>query len=44
MESTGAEVQAIIRYVKSAYGAEPEFLWARSPKNAVLRHRNGSKY
>lgn len=44
MGFTSAEVQAIIRHAKDTYGAEPEFLWAKSPKNAVLRHRNGGKW
>ena len=44
MGFAGAEIQELIRYAEDTYGAEPEFLWAKSPQNAVLRHRNGGKW
>lgn len=44
MGFTGTEIQEIIQYVEDTYGAGPEFLWARSPQNAVLRHRNGGRW
>lgn len=44
MGFTGVEIQRVIRYAEDTYGVEPEFLWAKSPQNAVLRHRNGGKW
>ena len=31
--------EAIYKYVKEQYGAEPEYLWKRDPNSAVFRHR-----
>ena len=33
--------EEIFEYVKKQYGTVPEYLWAQSPDNAVLRHKNG---
>ena len=37
-------INKVLRYVKKKYGTEPEFLWARFPNNAILRHKNSSKW
>mgnify|MGYP000340939465 FL=1 len=34
--------EEIFEYVKKQYGTMPEYLWAQSPDNAVLRHKNGN--
>ena len=36
--------EEIFEYVKKQYGTMPEYLWAQSPDNAVLRHKNGKWY
>lgn len=33
-----------VRYIKEQYGAEPEFLWAKTPGNAVFRHKGNNKW
>ncbi len=30
----------VVDYIREQYGAEPEFLWAKSPNNAAFRHTN----
>ena len=34
----------IITYVKNKYGDELEFLWEKSPKNAVVRRKSSKKW
>ena len=34
----------IIEYLKNKYGDELEFLWEKSPKNAVIRRKNSNKW
>lgn len=34
----------IFKYVKRQYGTIPEYLWEKSPDNAVLRHKNRKWY
>ena len=34
----------IITYVKNKYGDELEFLWEKSPKNAVIRRKSSNKW
>ena len=34
----------IITYVKNKYGDELEFLWEKSPKNAVVRRKSSNKW
>ena len=34
----------IIAYVKNKYGDELEFLWEKSPKNAVVRRKSSNKW
>ena len=34
----------VLDYIKSTYGGEPEFLWAKSPLNAALRHKGTKKW
>lgn len=36
--------RAVLRCIKETYGSEPEFLWAKSPGNAVFRHRENGKW
>lgn len=34
----------VIRYIEEQYGVEPEFLWAKTPGNAVFRHIRNRKW
>lgn len=34
----------IVAYVKNKYGDELEFLWKKSPKNAILRKKSSNKW
>ncbi len=34
----------IFQYAKNKYGTNPEYLWAKFPKYAVLRNLNNSKW
>ncbi len=34
----------IINYIKNKYGDELEFLWEKSPKNAVVRRKSSNKW
>ena len=34
----------IFKYVKRQYRTIPEYLWEKSPDNAVLRHKNRKWY
>ena len=36
--------ELVIRYIEETYGAEPEFLWAKYPDDAVFRHSNNKKW
>ena len=38
------ERQQIFDYVKEKYGTMPEYLWARYPSYAVLRHQDNEKW
>lgn len=39
-----ATTKTVLKYAKQKYGTEPEFLWRKSPNNAILRHRDGPKW
>ena len=34
----------VINYIKNRYGDELEFLWEKSPKNAVIRRKSSNKW
>ena len=34
----------VVAHIQQRYGAEPEFLWSRSPNNAALRHNGTRKW
>lgn len=38
------DARTVIRYVRETYGDELEFLWARSPQNAVWRRKDNQKW
>lgn len=40
----GSVTGQVILYVKEKYGDDPEFLWAKTPENAVFRHRGTLKW
>lgn len=33
-------VGQVVDYIREQYGAEPEFLWAKTPNDAAFRHAN----
>lgn len=37
-------LNTVLKYVKTQYGTEPEFLWAKFPNNAILRNKSNSKW
>lgn len=38
------QTQEIINFVKTTYGDELEFLWPRTPSNAIWRNRDNQKW
>ena len=44
MGSSCSVREAILQYAQEQFGAEPEYLWAKFPSTAVLRHANNSKW
>mgnify|MGYP000643149844 CR=1 FL=1 len=36
--------ESVFAYVRKKFGTEPEYPWARYPRYAVLRHRQGRKW
>lgn len=38
------EVVQVLQYLQDRYSAEPEFLWAKTPNNAVFRHTANKKW
>ena len=44
METSCPARDAILQYAQDQFGAEPEYLWAKFPSTAVLRHSNNSKW
>lgn len=37
-------MKKILQYVKEKYDTEPEFLWAKTPDTAILRHKDNQKW
>ena len=37
-------VSQVLDYIKGEYGCEPEFLWAKTPGNAAIRHQGNKKW
>lgn len=44
MEVQHPTTDSVVSYIREACGAEPEFLWRRTPGNAVFRHRSNRKW
>lgn len=44
MKFVGITRQEIFQYAKEKFGSNPEYLWLRSPKNAILRNNENSKW
>ncbi|MDO5516568.1 MAG: MmcQ/YjbR family DNA-binding protein [Clostridium sp.] len=44
MEQLKVDRAEILKYVKEKYKVDPDFPWSRTPKNAVLRHKDNSKW
>lgn len=38
------QTKAVISYMRSAYGEEPEYLWERFPDNAAVRRKDNAKW
>lgn len=44
MTVSGSQINEVLRYINKKYGTKPEYLWAKTPNNAVFRHNNNSKW
>lgn len=44
MTFKSAGMKRVLGYVKEKYGTEPEFLWAKTPDAAILRHKDNPKW
>jgi predicted DNA-binding protein (MmcQ/YjbR family) len=44
MPYKSAGAKKVIQYIKTKYGAGPEFLWARSPNTSIFRNRRNNKW
>ncbi len=44
MKSTAITREEIFKYAKEKFGTNPEYLWLKSPKNAILRNNENSKW
>lgn len=38
------ETVQVIRYIEEKYGVAPEFLWKKTPNNAIFRHKSNAKW
>ncbi len=38
------QTQAVLEYVRNTYGDDPEFLWERTPQNAIVRRKDNQKW
>lgn len=36
--------EEVFQHIKKQYGAEPEYPWMRTPKSAVVRHKDNGKW
>lgn len=44
MRFCSVDANKVLQYVYEKYGSKPEFLWSKFPNNAILRHKDGSKW
>lgn len=44
MSFSSIQMSEILQYAKDQYESKPEFLWLKSPNNAVLRHKDSLKW
>lgn len=44
MEFAHPVTAGVAAYIRETYGIEPEFLWAKTPNNAVFRHPDNRKW
>lgn len=44
MKPTDITREEIFKYAKEKFGTNPEYLWLKSPKNAILRNNENSKW
>lgn len=44
MQRQGAFREAVLRYAKESFDSEPEYLWAKFPGYAVLRHAGRGRW
>lgn len=44
MDFDSGQLREVLQYVKAKYGSELEFLWAKSPDSAILRHSDSPKW
>lgn len=44
MKPTAITREEIFKYAKEKFGTNPEYLWLKSPKNAILRNNENLKW
>ena len=44
MEYKNEVTAKVVNYIQKKYKEEPEFLWAKSPQNAAIRHSDNRKW
>lgn len=44
MEFKSPTTAGVVAHIRETYGAEPEFLWIKTPGNAVFRHQSSRKW
>ena len=43
-DGVGDYARAVMEYIRGKYGDEPEFLWEKTPTNAIWRRKDNSKW
>lgn len=44
MSLNNPETAKVLQYIQETYGTAPEFLWTKTPNNAVFRHQSNAKW
>ena len=43
MDFRSPDRDAVLNHAEEAFGDQPEYLWMKFPRDAVLRHRDNAK-
>lgn len=44
MKFENKTTEKILQYIYNRYSVDPEFLWSKTPNDAIFRHKNNSKW